>query len=49
MDKQTVVYSHNKILLNNKKEQVTHTHNGDEFQKPAGWKKLGRYYVISFI
>ena len=42
MDKQTVVYSHNKILLNNKKEQITHTHNVDEFQNPAGWKKLGK-------
>lgn len=33
MDKRSVVYPHNGILLNNKKEQTTDTGKKDESQK----------------
>ena len=40
IDKQTVVYPYNGILLSNKKEQITNTcNNMDEFQKHYCWAK----------
>ena len=55
MNKQTVVYSYNELVLSNKKEWTTSTcNNMGEFKKYyAEWKKpdiyLKSYYMIQFI
>lgn len=51
MHKQIVLYSHNEILLSNKKEQITVSHsNMNELQKQnAKWKKLEKkilYFIL---
>lgn len=39
LDKQIMVYSHNRLLLCNKKEQTTNICNMGESQKHSKWKK----------
>lgn len=51
MGQQTVVYPYNKILLSNKKEQITDTHNNKDALKRIilRWGKRDKNRMIQLI